>query len=828
MAYNPFGNSTGVEDFRKPFGSDTGVENFSNDISEEERKRKLALLTDLYNGGNVGDMASKLIGERIAPIQEAITNPENAIRQRFGMPIEQTQQGGPVAPMPNETNAETQRLLQQNQLAQQTPTAPVMPVQPGTTVQPTASGAEQPTPQSNVELSPEAQQDIQKRAQALEAQQAQQNQPTAPVNPNEVVQQVNQTQLPQPGAGVQVAGPTVTPPPPAPQWSQDLNNAQGDVTKLHAIAGNANYPEDVRKLAGELTAKQYKGQLEEKKANDTIQNAFSGQDPKALNQVMSDLRKSSNEGSYLKAILYQRLGLGELAKEEQQKLGAGSKISQAMVDGKQYTVEYGGNGDVKRAWNAEGVRMDDKELAKISAGGMKAGTHAFGFTGESVTIPQGQPDAGQEYRQRTNSITGQVENVISTGPNAGKLYTGSPGYVKSVQTAAAKIDYGLGADLYKKHSGNVLDMLKEYEMIKGPQSPEGRQAFLSQYGYGQTVNQPSLPGAPTTGAPAGAMQQPNVQPSQVTPQGNVVAPRPQQNVQNVQGNAPIVSAPITTTATPGVGGRVAGGVSGQGISGMKAQQELGVTAGKENIQVQGQRAQSFNKILDEEVRPQAQAGDTVVQTRKQQFAIFDRPGIDANRLFGLYTAAQESPGDQKLSIIRDIFGGIYKEPNDVSQRLAQLNLTPEEKSALSEYNIANQRINAATLKQNSGPGSISDTEQRANREANVDITKIPALGAYNGMAQSQFTGDLARYKADWALTQPATNALQLDKAWRKEQTRLTEVYGNIAKQRAEFISKNGATFNAVKEGYKRYPIPEYDPNTESWKKTKPLAEILGK
>ncbi len=35
------------------------------------------------------------------------------------------------------------------------------------------------------------------------------------------------------------------------------------------------------------------------------------------------------------------------------------------------------------------------------------------------------------------------------------------------------------------------------------------------------------------------------------------------------------------------------------------------------------------------------------------------------------------------------------------------------------------------MKQTAGPGSVSDAEQRANRESNVDPTKIPALGAYN-------------------------------------------------------------------------------------------------
>jgi hypothetical protein len=154
-----------------------------------------------------------------------------------------------------------------------------------------------------------------------------------------------------------------------------------------------------------------------------------------------------------------------------------------------------------------------------------------------------------------------------------------------------------------------------------------------------------------------------------------------------------------------------------------------------------------------------------------------------------------------------------------------LNLSPQEKSALMEYNMANQLINAATLKQSAGPGSVSDAEQKANRESNVDPTKIPALGAYNAMAQSQFSGDVARYKGDWAESYPAQNALQLDKAWRKEKATLSQMYGSIAKKRAEYIASNGATTAAVKDGYKKYPIPEYDPQTGMWKKTKPLAEI---
>jgi hypothetical protein len=567
-----------------------------------------------------------------------------------------------------------------------------------------------------------------------------------------------------------------------------------------------------------------------KDAEKTVMAAAQG-DPKAQQKLLNSIKPGAvkreeegkvTEGSYIRAYLYARLGLNDLAQEEQQKILGRSKFGQVTVNGQSFEVETDPrSGRVLLARDAEGNKVDAPILNKIRAEAAKFGTSAFGFTGEAAVIPSSDKEnAGQEYRQRTNAITGQIENIITTGPNAGKSYTGSPGQRVSVGTAAAKTDYNLAADLYKKHSGNVIDMLKEYEMIRGPMTDEGRGQFLRQYGYGGTIPTPAQATGGTASVPvastATAPQRPGTAP--------VVQTAPTASATQRPGTAPApTQTPVVSTAPIATGGRVGGGVSTGGIAGMKIQQEVGKAGAIENIQVQGARSKAFNDILDTEVRPQAQAGDTVSSVRKQQFAIFDRPGVDSNKLFGLYNAAAEGTGDQKLSIIRDIFGGVFKPEAEVSQRLAALNLTPQEKSALMEYNTANQRVNAATLKQNAGPGAVSDAEQRANREANVDITKVPALGAYNAMAQSQFDGDRARWKADWALTQPAQNALQLDKAWRKENQRLGEMYRETATQRAKFIAENGGTTAAVQQGYKRFPVPEYDPATETWKKTRPIG-----
>jgi hypothetical protein len=250
----------------------------------------------------------------------------------------------------------------------------------------------------------------------------------------------------------------------------------------------------------------------------------------------------------------------------------------------------------------------------------------------------------------------------------------------------------------------------------------------------------------------------------------------------------------------------------------------------ENIQTQGARSVAFNKILDDEIRPAAAAGDTVSGIRKQQFQMFERPGVDANKIFGIANGAGRSATDQSWTIVRDILTGEFKGQSDgqLSKRLQALGLTPEEQSALAEYQQSVVAINAANLRAVAGPGAVSDAEQKINREAGLDPTVVPGLAAYNIMSRSQFDADRARYKAEFALNSRATNALELDRDWRRESSRLGKIYTDIARERSKFISDQGGSYAAVKEGYKRFPIPEYDVETGTWKKIKPLGQILGK
>lgn len=814
---------------------------------EEERRRREREEAERLQAEQ--QAAQQRAAEQAQQVQERVQQSEPAPTEMAGMPQTAEMPGatpvtGPVQPQPvapvmggpapvvqDQANIEEQRRIEQAQAAQATqPAVPVAPVAPA-----------QPQPQM-----------------------AQQ--------PQMAPQPVPQVQLPQPGPSVQVAGPAVAPPEPgvgvlrppagmvapapqpqpqlsfaeriaqagqklagaapaaaetaAPDYSADLGGIASDPAKLAAFYADTNNPEPARKIAAQLWRSHLEGTSSQDRAEKTLVAAAQG-DPRAQSEVMRDLKR--DEGSYVKAVLFARLGLNKLAEQEQEKLGqTGRTVSRALLGTEGYTVEQDSRGAIVRAWDSEGNRVGDRTLAQLNASGQKAGGQIYSATATSMVIPAGQTNAGEEYRQIFDSTSGKFKNVITTGPNAGQEYRGPAGIERRVGTQA-QIDYNRKMIDFNTNPNiaAATDAMKFAIDAYGVNSPEvqrTQQAIQNKLGP-QALNQiirsvPAAAGAPVGQAPAAAGA-PVVQQAPAVGGQAPVGQAPVGQAPAV-GGAPVVGAPAV--GAPAVGAPAVGGTSParfrQGL-------EIGTAAAKENIQVQGARSQSFNKILDEEVRPQAQAGDTVSSARKQQFAIFDRPGIDANKLFGLYTAAQESPNDQKLSIIRDIFGGVFKPEAEVSQRLAQLNLTPAEKAALQEYNIANQKINAATLKQTAGPGAVSDAEQRANRESNVDITKIPALGAYNAMAQSQFDGDRARWKADWALTQPAQNALELDRAWRKESQRLSNIYRDMATQRIRFINENGNTFNAVREGYRRFPVPEYDPESGTWKKTKPLGAILG-
>jgi hypothetical protein len=458
--------------------------------TEEERRRRLAAeqaqyqAQDQESGGitaqrpSLGDLASQYLGRRVDAAQQRVTDagqvftdPAVAMERRLGVAQQPDAANTEVQSQQVKTYADgSQEEIVKRQMPAPTPEpAPVAP----TAMPPAPQVATSPAPAPAAAPAPQAQ-----------TQQAQPTAvvPTAPAVPEGLVagggvpERPDIGQVPTPGPAVQVAqagpvNPAVAPAPvvqqaPAaapgaslaqagqvaqattrPQWAVDLEAAGTDQDKLIDIAANKAYPQDVREDAKAKLRQAQDKDIAAKDAEKTVMAAAQG-DPKAQQKLLNSIKPGAvkreeegrvTEGSYIRAYLYARLGLNDLAQDEQQKILGKSKFGQVTVNGQSFEVETDPrSGRVLLARDAEGNKVDTPILNKIRAEAAKFGTHAYGFTGGSLTIPPSDKEnSGQEYRQRTNSITGQIENVITTGPNAGKLYTGAPGYEKRVETNAA-------------------------------------------------------------------------------------------------------------------------------------------------------------------------------------------------------------------------------------------------------------------------------------------------------------------------------------------------------------------------------------------------------
>ena len=310
--------------------------------------------------------------------------------------------------------------------------------------------------------------------------------PAVPTNPIQTV-----PGGPPPTAGMQ---PTVeAPPTPLASHQQALIDAQKDPQKLNAYIGDENIPKPFRDVATDLLKQHYRREEEDAQREKQLKGLTSD-NPREQSDAIKALRSKGEEGSLFKAYIFGRLGLNDLSREEQAKI-AGPKFERIIVDGKSYMGSVNSKGGIVGAYDDTGKAVDDTTLAKINTSAAKFGTHAFGFTGGSITIPEGQPDAGQEYRQRTNAQTGQIENIITTGPNTGKLYTGTPGYEKRVTSQALIGQNQLIFDLQKKHGNNVLDALKDFEGRRQVLTPEERKDFFDLYGaQNPTIQKPFIPG----------------------------------------------------------------------------------------------------------------------------------------------------------------------------------------------------------------------------------------------------------------------------------------------------------------------------------------------
>ena len=327
----------------------------------------------------------------------------------------------PTAPVPTvEQLAEQERAKAQASM----PAAPVAPTavaqQPSTTVAPSGSVTSEPNTPPTAPIAPNAMAPM----------------PAAPVN-----QAVNAV----PPNTAQATGAV---PRPMMQAINDLHSIQSDPAKLASYYGNESNSPEARKLAAAMYKDHITTEDRAQKAEQQLKDSVTTGD---FLPLMKEIKSKKEEGSYLKAILFARLGLNDLAKEEQQKLGAGNKYEVATsangID--QALIQYNGDGLAMKGFKQDGTALTPKELAGYAAGAMSTKAHLMpSVHGTPVLNAQGEGglrmydpktretyvQVGKERRPDTGWTlpTQNVQNVYAAsgagqqGKQAAEGYTNQP------------------------------------------------------------------------------------------------------------------------------------------------------------------------------------------------------------------------------------------------------------------------------------------------------------------------------------------------------------------------------------------------------------------
>jgi soluble lytic murein transglycosylase len=253
------------------------------------------------------------------------------------------------------------------------------------------------------------------------------------------------------------------------------------------------------------------------------------------------LKDDSEEGSYLKAYLFHRLGLNDLAKAEQQKLGAGDMWAQTMVNGAPAWVKFNGQGAPVKGYTAEG-ELSGKDL--INTLNMKGVTTHTGKMQDVVT--------GKIYYEQTTPMGPRLVD------NQGNVFAGDSANLRA---------YGIGSDVATKNIIQLQTLRNELANKPKIKAAEYLAEFNAKNGTNYTMDQVITSQAPMTAAPnqapitggqpapaapqPGTVEQVQQGGNAVIPaQGGAVAPQAPARPAQVAGPAVPQTAPAPAPAQP--------------------------------------------------------------------------------------------------------------------------------------------------------------------------------------------------------------------------------------------------------------------------------------
>jgi hypothetical protein len=155
---------------------------------------------------------------------------------------------------------------------------------------------------------------------------------------------------------------------PAQKGINAYDAAQRDPMALLKLANDKDMPEFIQKRSREQAYELLHQNKQETEASQKVQELVASGDQNAIARAIANKPKDE-KGSYFKAAIMQYLGLTDLAKEEQQKLGAGAQWKPAMsAEGATGLIKYDPQGLPTEGIKADGSQMTAKDLANYASG----------------------------------------------------------------------------------------------------------------------------------------------------------------------------------------------------------------------------------------------------------------------------------------------------------------------------------------------------------------------------------------------------------------------------------------------------------------------------
>jgi hypothetical protein len=555
------------------------------------------------------------------------------------------------------------------------------------------------------------------------------------------------------------------------QGMDKFHAAQQDPSTMAAIAYDPRSPDWLRQVA----SKQLHSQLTDQKAKQDAKNEIEASIASGnTSDFAKHLNDKSESGSYVKAYLFHRFGLDDLAKNEQQKLGAGNQWRPAVgPQGERATINYDGNNQAQEGYDVAGRKLTGDELAKYSAN-------------------------SYDTTKATTAADVYYDPMAPSGARFAKVDTPNGAYFQEANTQR-RATPAEQAKLVKMSAAGPLEQQQAAAIAKAAGATQGAALASGNMPNAVNVNQAQQMNQPQGQVPQGGAVAPGSIPAPVAQGGAPVAPPalPQQAAP-VQGATPQVAAPLWQ------------------------QQQQHVLSGEE------QKAFVKNK---EEMASNADQSQQISITRAQQVNKL----ISNPQMMG-YLAANPTENGAYMKLMRDVITGKYEGEHggDLSDAIRTAGLPPALVADIQEYAQQNTKINSLTLHSNEGAGKISNFEIKNNQNNNMqNIGELGPWAVLTGLTRTQFVADTAVAKQQFAQQHPELNtASGFQSAWAPQVATIQKQYDAVYAARLQAVKpyydkamlpangNNEEVQNAYRKAavasFKSYPNPTFDATTNKW------------